>query len=95
MFHITLPGLMSTIIILFILRVGRLMGVGYEKILLLYNPSTYETADVISSFVYRRGLLNMEYGFGAAVGLFNSLINLTMLVAFNKISQKVADQGLW
>ena len=95
MVHITLPGLMSTIIILFILRIGRLMGVGYEKILLLYNPSTYETADVISTFVYRRGLLNMEYGFGSAVGLFNSVINMTMLITFNKISRKVADQGLW
>ncbi|MCL2058223.1 MAG: ABC transporter permease subunit [Oscillospiraceae bacterium] len=92
---ITLPGLMATIIILFILRIGRLMGVGYEKILLLYNPSTYEAADVISTFVYRRGLLNMEYGFGSAVGLFNSLINMTMLITFNQISRKVADQGLW
>ena len=93
--HITLPGILSTIVVLFIMRIGRIMGVGYEKILLLYNPSTYETADVISTFVYRRGLLDMDYSFGAAVDLLNSLINMCMLFAFNALSKKVADQGLW
>lgn len=93
--HITLPSLAPTIIILFILRTGRIMSVGFEKIILLYNPSTYETADVISSFTYRRGLLSAEYSFGAAVGLFNSVINFIMLVSVNKISKKVSETSLW
>ena len=93
--HITLPGLMPTIIILLILRMGQMMSLGYEKIILLYNPSTYETADVISSFVYRRGLLNMDYSFSSAVGLFNSAINCLMLFSTNWIARRLNDTSLW
>lgn len=93
--HVTLPGIAPTVVVLFLLRIGRMMNVGYEKIILLYNPSTYETADVISTFVYRRGLLDMNYSLGSAVGLVNSLINLTLLIVFNKISRKVTSYGLW
>ncbi|MFC5653324.1 ABC transporter permease [Paenibacillus solisilvae] len=95
MMHVTLPGILSTVIILFILAVGQLMEVGFEKILLLYSPTTYETADVISTFVYRRGVINSEYSFSAAIGLFNNLINLTLLLTVNYASKKVSETSLW
>jgi putative aldouronate transport system permease protein len=94
-FHITIPGIMPTIIILLILRLGRLMDVGHEKILLLYNPLTRETADVISTYVYRRGLLDFDYSFSTAVGLFNSLINFGLLMVANAISRRVSETSLW
>ena len=93
--HVTLPGLMPTIVVLFILRMGSIMNVGFEKIILLYNPTTYEVADVVSSFVYRRGLLEMSYSYSAAVGLFNSLINFTLLSFTNWFSRRVNDTSLW
>lgn len=93
--HVTLPGIAPTIIILLILNIGRLMSEGFEKVILLYNPGTYETADIISSFVYRRGLVESNYSFSAAVGLFNSVVNLTLLLASNWISRKVNDISLW
>lgn len=93
--HVTLPGIASTIIILLILRMGRMLNVGYEKIILLYNPATYETADVISSYVYRRGLLEFNWSFSTAVGLFNSIINFTLIIWTNKISRKVSETSLW
>ncbi len=74
--HITIPGIMPTIIILFILNIGQLMDVGFEKVLLLYSPATYDTSDVIGTFVYRRGIMNSEYSYAAAIGLFNNLINV-------------------
>lgn len=92
---ITIPGILPTIIIMLILRLGRMMDVGFEKVILLYNPSTYETADVISSFVYRKGLLEFNYSFSAAVGLFNSIINFSMLVTANWISRKANETSLW
>lgn len=95
MWHITLPGIKPTIIIMLILRLGSMMNVGFEKIILLYNPSTYETADVISSFVYRRGIQEADYSFSAAVGLFNSLVNFVLLVASNIVSRKVSETSLW
>lgn len=94
-FHITLPGIKETIIIMFILRIGNLFSQGSEKILLLYNSSTYETADVISTYVYRRGLIDQSYSFSAAVGLFNSVINFIMLLTFNQISKKVGETSLF
>ncbi|WP_042167770.1 ABC transporter permease [Paenibacillus gorillae] len=93
--HITLPGLMPTIVILFILRMGNLLNVGFEKIILLYNPVIYETADVISSFVYRKGLLEFNWSYSTAVGLFNSVINLTLLILANWISKRVTNSSLW
>lgn len=95
MIHITLPGLMPTIVIMFILRVGNLLNVGYEKIILLYNPLTYETADVISTFVYRKGLLEANWGYSAAVGLFNSFFSLILLISANYVSRKVNKNSLW
>lgn len=93
--HITLPGIAPTIITLFILRLGRMMNVGFEKVMLLYNPMTYETADVISTFVYRKGLLSFDYSYSTAVGLFNSIINFTLLIVANKISRKLSETSLW
>ena len=93
--HVTLPGIAGTIIILLLMRIGGLMSVGYEKVILLYNEAIYETADVISSYVYRQGLLNFQYSFSAAVGLFNSVIGFALVVTFNRISRKVTEISLW
>ncbi|MCY9668802.1 ABC transporter permease subunit [Paenibacillus alginolyticus] len=95
MTNVTLPGLMPTIIILLILEIGRMMNVGFEKIILLYNPGTYETADVISSYVYRVGLQDFNYSFSSAVGLFNSVINFILLICSNWLSRKFNDTSLW
>lgn len=95
MLYITLPGLLPTIMIMFILRMGNLLNVGFEKIILLYNPVTYETADVISSFVYRKGLLEFGWSYSSAVGLFNSVINLVLLITANAISRRVSQNSLW
>ena len=93
--HITLPGIIPTIIIMLIMRMGSMLNVGFEKIMLMYNPVTYETADVISTYVYRRGIQGAEYSFSTAVGLFNSIINFILLVTFNAISRKVSEISLW
>ncbi|NLM62314.1 MAG: sugar ABC transporter permease [Clostridiales bacterium] len=93
--HITLPGIAPTIIIMLILRMGSLFSVGFEKIILLYTPMTYETADVISSFTYRKGLLENNYGYSTAVGLFNSVINFAMLLFANFLSRKYSETSLF
>lgn len=94
-FHITLPSLAPTIVIMFILRMGGLMNVGYEKVILLYSPITYSTADVISSYVYRMGIEHMNYSFSTAVGLFNSAINVMLLIFTNWFSKKVSSTSLF
>ena len=93
--HITLPGIRATIVTLLILRLGAVMNVGFEKVILLYNDLTMETADVISTFVYRKGLLDMNYSYSTAVGLFNSLISCLLLVAANACSRKLNDASIW
>jgi putative aldouronate transport system permease protein len=93
--HVTFPAMVPTIIILLILRVGHLMSDGFEKVILLYNPLTYETADVVASYVYRRGLQEANYSLGAAVGLFNSVINCATLVLANNLSRKFTKESLW
>ncbi|WP_189017683.1 ABC transporter permease [Paenibacillus marchantiophytorum] len=93
--HVTLPGIMPTIVILLILEMGRMLSVGTEKIILLYNPTIYDTADVISSYVYRVGLQEFNYSFSSAVGLFNSAINFTLVVGSNWLSRKLNDTSLW
>lgn len=92
---ITLPCLLPTIIIMFILRIGSMFSVGFEKIMLLYNPSTYSTADVISTYVYRRGIQQGDYSYTAAIGLFNNILNFITIVVFNKLSQKLTETSLW
>lgn len=93
--HVTIPGILPTIAILLILRIGNLMSLGWEQIVLLYSPLVYETSDVISTYVYRRGLLQFEYSYGTAVGLFNSVINIALLLAANALSRSVTETSLW
>ena len=93
--HITLPGIASTVIMLLILNMGNILNVGYEKCLLLYNESTYETADIISTYVYRKGLIDADFSYSTAVGLFNSVVNMTFLITANVISKKTADVALF
>ena len=95
LFAVTLPGIMPTIVVKFIMATSGLLAVGMEKTILLYNPLTYEVADVISSYVYRRGLLELNYSYSAAVGLFNSIIGYTLVVSANKLSKKVNDMSIW
>lgn len=95
MLHVTIPGILPTVVILFILRVGGLMSVGAEKIILMYNPTIFDTADVISTFVYRKGVLEMSYSYSAAVGLFNSIINFSMLILANSLSRRLSENKLW
>ena len=93
--NITIPGIMPTIIVMLILRMGSMLNVGFEKIILLYSPLIYDSADVISSFVYRKGLQEFNYSFTAAVGLFNSAINFAMLITANWFSKKFSENSLW
>lgn len=93
--HVTLVGIMPTVITMLILRMGSILSVGYEKIILLYNDATLEVADVISSYVYRKGILEQSWSFSTAVNLFNSLINLVFLLLTNKISSKLNETSLW
>ena len=93
--NITIPGILPTIVIMLIMRIGKIMQVGVEKVMLLYNPATYETADVISTFVYRKGILEMSFSYSTAVGLFNSVISFILVYAANTVSRKVTDSSLW
>lgn len=93
--HVTIPGISSTIIIMLILRIGSIMSVGHEKTILLYNSQVYETADIISSFIYRKGLLEFNYGYSTAVSLFNSVINFILLVFANQLSKKYSETSLF
>lgn len=95
MWHITLAGILPTITLMLIMRLGGMLSVGYETIILLYQPSTYETADVISTFVYRRGMVDNNYSFATAVSLFNSVISLVLVVMANSISKRLSDTALW
>ncbi len=93
--HVTLPHIEPTIVLMLIMSVGNIMNVGSEKVLLLYNPSIYETADVISTYVYRRGLLEFNFSFSTAVNLMNSVINFLMVLGANAISRKVSETSLF
>lgn len=93
--HINIPHLLPTMITLLILNAGSLLSVGYEKLLLLQNPLNTETSEVISTYVYQAGLVNAQYSFATAVGLFNSVINLVILVLVNTLSRKISETSLW
>ena len=93
--HVTLPGISTTIIIMLILRLGQILGSSYEKTILLYNEATYETADVIASYIYRVGILERNWSYSTAIGLFNSFINFIFLIVANKLSKKVSETSLW
>lgn len=93
--HVTFPSILPTIIIMLIMRVGQIMGVGYEKTILLYNEGIYEVADIISTYVYRMGLISREFSFSTAVGLFNSVVNFILVILANQISKKTTETSLW
>lgn len=93
--HVSLPGILPTVIIMFILKLGTIMEVGYEAIILLYQPATYETADVISTFVYRTGLVDGKYDYATAVGLFNAVIAFVLVWSVNWLSNRLTETGLW
>lgn len=93
--YISLPSILPTIVTVLLMRVGHLMSIGFEKVFNLYSPATYETADIISTYVYRQGILSANYSSAAAIGLFNSVINLILVVMMNKISRKLTETSLW
>lgn len=95
MWHVTLPGLKPTIIIMLILRLGGILNVGFEKIILLYNPLIYDTSDVISSYVYRLGFESQDWSYSTAVGLFNSAVNFIVIIAANTLCSKLGETSLW
>ena len=93
--HVSIPFIAPTIIIMLIFQVGRIMNLGQEKSLLLQTPSTYEVSDIISTYVYRRGLAEADYSFGAAVGLFNSLVNVVFVLTVNYLAGKFSETSLF
>lgn len=95
MFCVTLPSIAPTIVVLLIIKIGSIMNLGYEKIILLYNESIYETSDVISSFIYRKGLQEFDWSYSTAVGLFNSVCSFVLLFSSNALSRKITENSLW
>ena len=95
MWHVTLPSISFAIVIILIFRIGGMLDAGFEQILLLYSPSVYSVSDIIDTYVYRAGLIGRQYSFGAAVGLFKSVLALALMYMANKISQKLGQEGLW
>lgn len=93
--HITIPAIIPTIVIMLVLKVGSMLNVAFETVLLLYQPATYSTADVISTYVYRTGMLMQDFGLATAVGLFNALVGFILVYSANKWSKKVTQSSLW
>ncbi|UUI02342.1 ABC transporter permease subunit [Oceanobacillus jeddahense] len=93
--HINIPAILPTIVVLFILNIGSFMAIGFEKVLLMQNNLNAETSDIIQTFVYQTGLLEGQYSFAAAIGLFDSVINLTLLIIVNQIAWKTSENSLW
>ncbi|WP_239635283.1 ABC transporter permease subunit [Paenibacillus sp. H1-7] len=93
--HITIPGLLPTLLVMFILKTGSMIRIGYEKVLLLYNPMTYDVADVFSTYVYRKGLIESNYSYAAAVGMFEALVAMVMLLGANALAKRIGGNGLW
>lgn len=95
MWHINLPAIMPTIMITLLMRLGRIMSLGYTKILLLENDLVADVSNVISTYVYKIGILGGQYSYSAAIGLFNNVINILLLLLFNQLSKKLTDVGLF
>lgn len=93
--HVDLPAIMPTIVIQLILAVGSVMSLGYEKVYLMQNPVNTEVSEVISTFVYKRGIAGFQYSYSAAVGLFNSVVNLVLIALANVFAKKVGETSLW
>ncbi|RRR16406.1 ABC transporter permease [Streptococcus pneumoniae] len=94
MWHVTLPSLRPTVVTLFILNAGGIMQVGFEKVFLMSSPATYEVSDVLSTYVYRQGILNSDFSYSAAVGLFNNIVALLFVLLANKIAKKLSEEGI-
>lgn len=95
LWHVTLPGIRPTMVVLLILNIGTFMAVGFEKVLLLYSPLTFETADIIATYVYRLGISNGQFSYGTAIGLFEGLIGVFLIVTANQISKRAVGTSLW
>ncbi|WP_371155835.1 ABC transporter permease [Jannaschia sp. 2305UL9-9] len=95
MWKITLPSILPTIIIMLIIRIGNILEVGFEMVILLYQPATYETADIINTFIYRQGLQAGQYDFAAAAGLFNAVVAFVLVITANAISRRFSRTSLW
>jgi len=95
MWKITLPSILPTIIIMLIIRIGNILEIGFELIILLYQPATYQTSDVISTFIYRQGLQSAQYDLAAAAGFFNAVVAFVLVVTANTISKRVSRTSLW
>jgi putative aldouronate transport system permease protein len=93
--YVTLPGIAPTILILFIIQLGNIINVGYEKVIVMYHPGIYETADIIQTYTYRLGVDNLNFGYAGAVNLFNAAISITLVVLANYIVKKKTEEGLW
>lgn len=93
--NVTIPSILPTIVMMFIMRLGNILNVGYESIILLYQPATYETADTIGTYIYRVGLENSQYSLATAVGLVNGVVGLLLVILSNTISKRVTEYGLW
>lgn len=93
--HITIPAIIPTIVVMLVLKVGSMLNVVFETVLLLYQPATYETADVISTYVYRTGMLMQDFGLATAVGLFNAVVGFILVYSANRWSKKVTQSSLW
>ena len=95
LWHITLPGIRPTIITLLILNVGWVLGVNFEQVLLMQNPVTFATSDIVSTYLFRLGIQSAQFSYAAAIGLFQSFIGMTLLVITNIIAKRLTDEGLW
>mgnify|MGYP000019499186 FL=1 len=94
-FHVTIPSIMPTIMVMLIMNVGRMLSIGYEKVLLMYTPSNSGVSDIIDTLVYRTGLQNQNYSYATAIGLFGGIIGLILVSGSNAISRKLTDESLY
>ena len=93
--YVTVPGLMPTVVLMLIIRVGNIMNAGFDQIFVMYNPPVYEVADIIGTYVYRMGLGKMEFSTGTAMGLFNSVIGMALVLTSNLFARKMTGKGIW
>ena len=92
---VTLPSLLPTIMVMLLISLGNILNVGYESIILLYNPAIYDSADVMSTYIYRTGLSEGRYDYATAIGLVNSVVAFALVISANKLSNKLTQTGLW
>ena len=93
--HVTMPGLLPTIVVMFILKVGYILDTGFEQVLVFYNPAVYDVADIIQTYVYRLGMGQMDFPLSTALGLFNSVVAFVLIVSANMISKKLIHRSIW